>query len=149
MFFDPTLPKLNQVHTKIFHPESIFDQLSLIIEYNKKIPSATKPPNTNTLSHKLMEGFMYLQDKPYTPQSDEPSGDYIDKVQSINCQVHCSSTPTLYPGSKPTLLDHNFAGYLFLCLIDAHGKTSFLGFHQVSLDLGQIELPQTYWEDAP
>ena len=42
-------------------------------------------------------------------------------------QVPCSSTSTFYAGSKLSeLLDHVFAGYLFLCLIDAHGKTSML-----------------------
>ena len=40
-----------------------------------------------------------------------------------------------------------FSGYLFLCLIDAHGKTSFLGFHQVPLDPGQIELFQSFCGD--
>ena len=63
-------------------------------------------------------------------------------------QVPCSSTSTFYPGSNlPELLDHIFAGYLFLCLIDAHGKTSLLGFYQGLLDSGQIELLQFFCHD--
>ena len=55
------------------------------------------------------------------------------------------STSTHYPGPKlPALLDHIFAGYIFLCPIDAHGKTSLLVFHQVPLDPGKIELLQTF-----
>ena len=53
-------------------------------------------------------------------------------------QVPCISTSTFYPGPKLSeLLDHIFAGYLFLRLIDAHGKTQLLGFHKVTLDSGQ------------
>ena len=42
--------KLNQVNTKIFLPLSLLDQFSFddkkfSIEYNNKIPSATRPPN--------------------------------------------------------------------------------------------------------
>ena len=63
-------------------------------------------------------------------------------------QVPCSSTSTLYPGPKlQAILDHIFAGYLSLCLIDTHGKTPWLGFHHVALDPGQIELLQTFCED--
>ena len=61
-------------------------------------------------------------------------------------KVPCLSTSTSYPGSKlPALLDHIFAGYIFLCLIDP--MASLLGFHQVPLDPGQIELLQTFCED--
>ena len=36
----------------------------------------------------------------------------------------CSSTSALYRGPNlPALPDQIFAGYLFLCLTDAHGKT--------------------------
>ena len=56
-------------------------------------------------------------------------------------QVPCISMSTFYPGPKLSeLLDHIFAGYLFLCLIDAHGKTPLLGFHKVTLDSGQSVL---------
>ena len=63
-------------------------------------------------------------------------------------QVPCSFTSALYPGTNvPALADHIFSGYLFLCLIDAHGKTSLCGFHQEPLDSGQIELLQIFCED--
>ena len=53
-------------------------------------------------------------------------------------QVHCSCTPTFYPRSKlPDLHDHLFTGYLFLFLIDAHGKMPLLRFYQVPLDPGK------------
>ena len=53
-------------------------------------------------------------------------------------QVPCPMTSTFYPGPKlVALLDHIIAEYLFLCLIDAHGKTSLCGSHQVPLDYGQ------------
>ena len=55
-------------------------------------------------------------------------------------QVLCPVTSTFYPGSKLfTLLDHTFAEYLFLYQIDAHGKTSLCGSHQVPLDYGQTK----------
>ena len=53
-------------------------------------------------------------------------------------QVPCPMTSTFYAGPKlVALLDHTFAEYLFLYLIDAHGKTSLCGSHQVPLDYGQ------------
>ena len=62
----------------------------------------------------------------------------MNTVHSISMsltQVPCSVTPTFSHGSKqPALLDCIFAEYLFLCLIDAHGKTSLQEFHQVPLD---------------
>ena len=62
-------------------------------------------------------------------------------------QVPCLSTSTFYPGSKlPDLLDHIFAGYLFLCLINANGKTSLCRSHQVPRDPGQTELLQIFSE---
>ena len=46
----------------------------------------------------------------------------------------------LLPGSKLyALLDHIFAEYLFLCPIDAHGKTLLCGSHQVPLDYEQTK----------
>ena len=55
---------------------------------------------------------------------------------------------TFYAGSKLlALLDHIFAEYLFLCLIDAHGKTYLCGSHQVPLDYGQTKLLQPFCED--
>ena len=55
-------------------------------------------------------------------------------------QVPCPITSTFYPGSKLlALLDHTLAEYLFLCLIDAHGKTLLCGSHQVPLDYGQTK----------
>ena len=73
---------------------------------------------------------------------------YKHNPSMLLTQVPCSFTSAFYPGSKlPALLDHIFAGYLFLCLIDAHGKTSLLGFQQGALDPGQIELLQTFCED--
>ena len=63
-------------------------------------------------------------------------------------QLRCPVTSTFYPGTKQlALLDHTFAEYLFLCLMDAHGKTSFCGTHQVPLDYGQTKLLQTFCED--
>ena len=55
-------------------------------------------------------------------------------------QVPCPITSTFYPGSNIlALLDHTFAAYLFLGLIDAHGKTPLCGSHQVPLDYGQTK----------
>ena len=63
-------------------------------------------------------------------------------------QALCSPTSTFYPGSKLSgLLHHIFAGYIFLCPIDAHGKTSLYGSQQVTLDPGQTELLQLFCED--
>ena len=69
----------------------------------------------------------------------------FDQVLSINWQMNavlltqipCPVTSTFYP--EPRLLalcDHTFAEYLFLYLIDAHGKTSLCESHQVPLDYG-------------
>ena len=55
--------------------------------------------------------------------------------------IHTSILPWIKTTSST---DHIFAGYLFLCLIDAYGKTSLLGLHQLPLDPGQIELLQTF-----
>ena len=45
-------------------------------------------------------------------------------LSNLLIQVPCSSIPKFFPGSKlPALLDHIFAGYLFLCLLHAQGKT--------------------------
>ena len=52
-------------------------------------------------------------------------------------QVPCPITSTSYPGSA--LLDHTFAEYLFLFLIDTHGKTLLCGSYQVPLDYGQTK----------
>ena len=63
-------------------------------------------------------------------------------------QVPCLVTSTFYPGSKLlALLDHTFAEYLFLCLIDAHGKASLCVSHKVPLDYAQNKLLQTFSED--
>ena len=62
--------------------------------------------------------------------------------------VPCPVSSTFYPESKLlALLDHALAEYLFLCLIDAHGKTSLCGSHQVPLDYGQTKILQTFCED--
>ena len=80
----------------------------------------------------------------------------FDQVLSINwqmntmllTQVPCPVTSTFYPGPKLLALpDRTFAEYLFLCLIDAHGKTSLCGSHQVPLDYGQAKLLQTFCEE--
>ena len=99
---------------------------------------------SKTLPHKPK---MYLQDKHSTTPSEVQSEEteeatpiHLTKVykslshrtEDINwqmnamllTQVPCPITSTFYPGSKLlALLDHRFAEYLFLCLIDAHGKT--------------------------
>ena len=63
-------------------------------------------------------------------------------------QVPCPVTSTFYLGSTLlALLDHTFAEYLFLCLIDAHGKTSLCGSHQVTQDYRQTKLLQTFCKD--
>ena len=63
-------------------------------------------------------------------------------------QVPCPITSTFYTESKLlALLDHTFAEYLFLCLIDAHGKISSCGSHQVPLDYGQTKLLHIFCED--
>ena len=72
----------------------------------------------------------------------------FDQVLSINwqmnamllTQVPCPVSSTIYSGSKLlAILHHTFAEYLFLRLIDAHGKTSLCGSHQVPLDYGQTK----------
>ena len=75
-----TTVQSNQVTTKIFLPKSLWDQFSLgdkklIIEYNKKIPSATKPPSTKPMPHKPKEVSIYLQEEPSQTPSKDPSGD--------------------------------------------------------------------------
>ena len=70
-----------------------------------------------------------------------------------------NTTPTLFMTYPPNdvdrsaLLLHAYilprikntsSGFLFRCIVDAHGKISLLGFHQVPLDPGQIELLQTF-----
>ena len=87
--------KLSQVTTKIFLPKSFLDQSSLddkkfIIEYNKKIPPATKPHNTKTLPHKPKQVSMYLQEKPSTPPSEEPIGD-TEEATSPNESTHLTT----------------------------------------------------------
>ena len=63
-------------------------------------------------------------------------------------QIPCPVTSTFNPGLMLLpLLDHTFAEHLFLCLIDAHGKTSLCGSHQVPLYYGQTKLLQTFCED--
>ena len=75
----------------------------------------------------------------------------FDQVLSINWQMNamlltqipCPVTSTFYPGSKLlAILDLTFAEYLFLCLIDTHGKTSLCGSHKIPLDYGQNKLLQ-------
>ena len=54
-------------------------------------------------------------------------------------QIPGPLTSTFYPGPMLlTLPDHTFAEYLFLCLMDAHGKMSLCGSHQVPLDYGHL-----------
>ena len=54
-------------------------------------------------------------------------------------QVPCLSRSTFYHGPKLSeLLDHIFTRHPYL--IDAHGKTSLLGFHKVTLDSRQSVL---------
>ena len=56
-------------------------------------------------------------------------------------QVPCLSTSAFYYGPDLSeLLDHIFAGDLFLSLIDAHGEIPMLRFHKVALDSGQSVL---------
>ena len=60
-------------------------------------------------------------------------------IQGI--QVPCLSTSAFYHGPDLSeLLDHIFAGYLFLSLIDAHGEIPLLRFHKVALESGQSDL---------
>ena len=74
---------------------------------------------------------------------------YKHNPSMLLTQVHCSSTPTFYPDQNDQLyLTTSFAGYLFLCLIDAHAKTPFLRFHQVPLDPGQFESLQNFFVDV-
>ena len=70
----------SQVTTKIFQLKPLCDQLSLddkkpIIEYNKKITTATKPPNIETMPHKPKKVSIHLQEEPSTPPCEEPSGE--------------------------------------------------------------------------
>ena len=97
---------------------------------------------------------MYLQDKHSTAPSEVQSEEteetipiHLTKVykslshgtEDINWQMN-AMCPTFYPGPKLlALLDHTFAEYLFLCLIDAHGKPLLCGSHQVPLDYGQMK----------
>ena len=52
----------------------------------------------------------------------------------------CYIKPHLYSGTfLETAFGHIFGTYLFLCLIDAHGRTAWLGYHQDSLAFGHAD----------
>ena len=164
-FGDPTLAKLNQVKllcetdfciTKsiplcdpVVHTGTKFLLTSKTLPHKPKMYLQDKPstPPREVPSGETEEATSIYLTKVYKSLShgiEDTSA--FDQVLSINwqmnamllTQVPCLVTSTFYPGSKLlALLDNTFAEYLFLCLIDAHGKTSLCGSHQVPLDYGQ------------
>ena len=157
-FGDPTLAKLNQV--KLLCETEFYITKYILICDPVVHTGTTFLLTSKTLPYKPK---MYLQDKHSTTPSEVQSEEteeatpiHLTKVykslshgtDDINwqmnamllTQVPCPITSTSYPGSKLlALLDHTFAKYLFLCLIDAHGKTPLCGSHQVPLDYGQTK----------
>ena len=131
--------QLNAYHTNRFQCNHEFTGLDVVAHLGKGSFNHSPGP---------MEVFKTQSDDKSISIYD-PSGlcfcSYPRQITMQGIQVPCSSTSTFYPGSKLSeLLDNIFAVYLFLCLIDAHGKTSLLGFH---LGSGQIELLQIFCQD--
>ena len=61
-------------------------------------------------------------------------------VVASNDPLRCYIKPPLYLGIPlKTAFGHMFGIYLFLCLIDAHGKTPWLGYYQESLASGHSD----------
>ena len=90
--------------------------------------------------------MFYSPSEVQSEETEEATPIHLTKVYKwqINAmlmtQIPCPITSTFYPGSKLlALLDHTFAEYLFLCLIDAQGKTLLCGSHQVLQDYGQTK----------
>ena len=170
-FGDPTLQKLDQVkllcETDFCITKSIplcdpvvltgttFLLTSKTFLHKPKMYLQDKPstPSSEVPSGETEEATS-IHLKVYKSISHGAEDTYVfDQVLSINWQMNamllthvpCPVTSTFYP--RPTLLallDHTFAEYLFLCLIDAHGKTSLCGSHQVPLDYGQTKSLQTF-----
>ena len=164
MFCEPTLERHNQVklvcETEFCITRSI-PLCDLVV-----LAGTTFLFTPKTLPHKSK---MYLQDKPSIKEAtsihvtkvykslhhgDEDTS-AVDQVLSINWQMNamlltqepCPITSTFYPGSRLlALLDQSLAEYLFLCLIDAHGKTPLCG-SQGPLGYGQTKLLEPFCED--
>ena len=102
--------------------------LMLLLNLERDLPT-TLQDQWKCSIHKLMTSpfpFMTLVDLP------------ILLIPKAQITMQGLSTSTFYHGPKLSeLLDHIFAGYVFLCIIDAHAKTPLLGFHKVTLDSGQ------------
>ena len=174
-FGDPTLEKLDQVKllcetdfciTKsiplchpVVHTGTMFLLTSKTLPYKPKMYLQDKPstPSSEVPSGETEKATSIHLIKVYKSLSHGTKHtSAFDQVLSINwqmnamllTQVPCPVTSTFYPGPKLlALLDHTFAEYLFLCLIEAHGKTSLCGSHQVPLDYGQTKLLQTFCKD--
>ena len=88
---------------------------------------------------------MYLQDKHHLTMVNKSLSHGTEDINwqmnaMLLTQVPSPITSTFYPGSTLLALhDHTFAENLFLCLIDAHGKTLLHGLDQVLLDYGQTK----------
>ena len=161
-FGDPTLAKLNQV--KLLH-ETEFCITKFICLCDPVVHTGTTFLLTSkTLSHMpKMYKHSTTPSEVHSGETEQATPTHLtklykslshgtedtsafDQVLSINWQMNamlltrvpCPITSTFYPGSKLlALLDHTFAEYLFLCLIEAHGKTLLCGSHQVPLESGQ------------
>ena len=138
-FGDPRLSKLNQV--KLLHETEFY-----ITKYIPLCDFVVHTGTTVLLTFKTLphKPKMYLQDKHSTTPSEVQSEETEEATPSHLTKVYKSlshgTEDINCPGSKLlALLDHTFAEYLFLCLIDAHGKTPLCGSHQVPLDYGQTK----------
>ena len=157
-FCGPTPAKLNQVKLLC---ETEFCTTKCIPLCDPVVHTGTTFLLTSkTLPHKPK---IHLQDEHSTAPSEVQSGEtedptpiHLTKVymslshgtEDVNWQMNAMLltqvsfpiTSTIYPGSKLlTLLDDTLAEYLFLRLIDAHGKTPLCGSHQIPLDKGQAK----------
>ena len=148
MFGDPTLAKLDQVKllgetdfciTKsiplcdpVVHTGTTFLLTSKTIPQMYLQDKPSTPPS-EVPSGETEEATSIHLSKVYKLLS-HGTGDTsaFDQVLSINwqmnamlyTQVPCPVTSAFYPGPKLlALLDHTLAEYLFLCLVDVHGKT--------------------------
>ena len=103
-----TTAQSNQIATKIFLLKSLWDQFSLddkklIIGYNKKIPSATKPTNMKHLPHKPKKGFYASSRGTFQPPSNKPLG-VLKKLQTLMNQPSFSWSTSPYPMEMMMLL---------------------------------------------
>ena len=170
-FGDPTLAKLDQVKllcetdiciTKsiplcdpVVHTGATFLRTSKTLPHKSKMylqDKASTTPSEVPSGETEEATSIHLIKVSKSPSHGTEDTSAFDQILSINwqmnavllTQVPCPMTSTFYPGPKLlALLDHTFAEYLFVFLIDAHGKniivwispsTSGLWTNQVTLN---------------